>query len=177
MSQNTAVPFRNELYLLAEGEVKENRKFTSFLSPFAPHQLTMSLVQLASKVGRRLIRDADEALLVFVDEEAAALLLSLPNLFWFWRLLELSLNYGCTSPANESRLVSVDEVRTATRLLRYQYECMCEAGGAAPEAVLAVRVARGMMLASMSGTPHVLPNPLFTEPKYVTWVPPQSETL
>lgn len=174
MSQNTAVPFRTELYFLAEGEVKENRKFTSFHNPFAPHQLTMSLVQLASKVGRRLIRDADEALLVFAEEEAAALLLSLPNLFWFWKLLENSIGF---ERADETRLISVHEVRMAARHLRTQYEGMYEERGAGPEAVLAVRVARGMMLASMSGMPQVLPNPLFVEPKYVTWVPPQSETL
>ena len=32
--QTTAVPFRTELFFLAEDEMKSNRKFTSFDNPF-----------------------------------------------------------------------------------------------------------------------------------------------
>ncbi|MBS1984036.1 MAG: hypothetical protein JST16_07670 [Bdellovibrionales bacterium] len=170
--QTTAVPFRTELFFLAEDEMKSNRKFTSFDNPFKPHDLSMALVQLASKVGRRIIRDGDEALKVFVEEDVAAMLLALPNLFWFWKVLQHSI--GCFKQ-EETRLVSMHEVHTAVRLMRMDFERMYDLRDAQSSAVMAVRVARGVMLASMSGKATVRPNPLFTEAEYVSWVPPQSQ--
>lgn len=169
--QFTAVPFRTELFFLAEEEMKANRKFTSFDKPFKPHDLSMSLVQLASKVGRRIIRDGDEALKVFVEEDVATMLLALPNLFWFWKVLQNSI--GCFKQ-DERRLVAIHEVHTAVRLMRLDFERMYDLRDGQSSAVMAVRVARGVMLASMSGKATVRPNPLFTEPQYITWMPPQS---
>lgn len=167
--QFTAVPFRTELFYLAEEEMKANRKFTSFDNPFKPHNLSMSLVQLASKVGRRIIRDGDEALKVFVEEDVAAMLLDLPNLYWFWNVLQRSIG---SFTQDERRLVSLHEVHVAVRVMRQEFSEMYDLRDAQSAAVMAVRVARGKMLASMSGKATVRPNPLFHETKFVSWAQP-----
>lgn len=178
MSQNTAdrrstaVQFRTELFFLAEEEMKANRKYTSFDKPFKPHELSMSLVQLASKVGCRIIRDGDEALKVFVEDDVATMLLALPNLFWFWKVLQQAIG---SFQQEETRLLAMHEVHTAVRQMRLEFERMYDLREAQSSAVMAVRVARGVMLASMSGKAEVRANPLFCETRYINWVPPHSQ--
>ena len=119
MTSFTAVPFRTELHSLATIERKNTGRLISFFKPFTYNWLAAELLPLASQVGRTLIRDADAALQIFFEKDAAELLRRAPSLYWLWLLVA-----NATAEGRSDQVVSLAEVHAVVRKLRDKYNLL-----------------------------------------------------
>lgn len=97
-----------KLYNLADAQRTEHGSRMSWYHKIEAAQLGQELYALALEATDSDSLDEAEILPVFFTEEACSLLFRLPNLFWFWRIVN-----AATLHADDLGPISLESVRKA----------------------------------------------------------------
>lgn len=158
-----------ELFALAqeaqqlEGADKDFAAPCELMNAYYLGSASQPLYRLACRASHMPSVAWDDVLTTFATDAAAALLLSLPNAYWVWRVIEWSIR---TTDIGKGDLVSLDNVRDAMNALRQNlpknYDWDKPFDQCSDEEKL-VRLASGIILvrSNWKGGSDLVSNPVF----------------
>ncbi|MBK8224490.1 MAG: hypothetical protein IPK73_26075 [Candidatus Obscuribacter sp.] len=158
----TKTDFRRELYNLAKAKRPIYASNSAWYHKLAPCDPGTDLYNLALQVRNCQSLVDTEILPTFFEKEAVELLLSLPNLYWFWRIVESSI----IKAGNGRHVIGVDAVRGAIAEERNSaaraYDLKKDIS-ALNQIETAVWVAAGILVvqSSLLSEPALLRNPVY----------------
>jgi len=107
MKQALSAEIRSQLVRIAEGRLAHARNTKDWVEPVNYTVLGVELYRLACEVsGVESVSDP-EILPTFFTEDAVAVLMTMPNQYWFWTIFQESV----TSESDEVARVRVEMVR------------------------------------------------------------------
>jgi hypothetical protein len=126
-------------------------------------ELTEGLYELASEVKGVDSLHGEEILQTFFTAEAVSLLLTMPNLYWFWYIVKQTL-VRASSVAKDDSPIEETVVRATMRQVRLtdknEWDLLSpEAAGSPNGYFWLTRMARGIVVVTISGV--MVPNPIF----------------
>lgn len=88
------------LQQVAQSNLANHASSINHYQPMDDTQLSSDLYKLAAETSLRPLILRAAVLDVFCEPDASAILLSLPNVFWFWHVLSNAVAKALTVPAN-----------------------------------------------------------------------------
>lgn len=158
----TKTDFRRELYNLAKVKRPNYAANSTWYHKLSPSDSGTDLYNLALKVKNCQSLVDSEILPTFFEKEAVELLLSLPNLYWFWRIVESSI----IKAGNGRHVIGVEAVRGAMAEERNNagraYDLKKDISELS-QVETALWVAAGILVvqSSLLGEPALLRNPVY----------------
>lgn len=106
--------FSVQLYQIASIAQQEHALSRNWSQPLTPQMLGLSIYRLAMRVrGVESVND-DQVLPTFFSAEAIALLFTMPNLHWFWKVVA----YSALAADDHAALIGAATVKEALRHFR-----------------------------------------------------------
>lgn len=103
--------FSVQLYQIASIAQQEHALSRNWSQPLTPQVLGLNIYRLAMRVrGVESVND-DQVLPTFFSAEAIALLFTMPNLHWFWKVVA----YSALAADDHAELIGVATVKEALR--------------------------------------------------------------
>jgi hypothetical protein len=160
----------SKLYQLSQAQIKEHQHKMSIWQPFQAGYLSQELYQLACATkGVESMPDSD-ILTAFCEPEAVALLLKMPNVYFFWQVFHRSTVLA-TDGGTEG-LITLNSLRKAVgdmrRDLGHKYDLRVKLAGLKNFAQVASRTTSGLVLVNFNLFEHdsAYDNPLFFEEEF-----------
>ena len=106
--------FSVQLYQIASIAQQENALSRNWSQPLTPQMLGLNTYRLALRVRGVESVNEDQVLPTFFSSEAIALLFTMPNLHWFWKVVA----YSALAADDHAALIGVATVKDALRHFR-----------------------------------------------------------
>lgn len=142
--------FSIHLYQIASIAEQQNALGRNWSQPLTPQMLGLNLYRLALRVrGSETVSD-DQVLPTFFSAEAIAILFTMPNLYWFWKVVA----YSALAADDHASVIGAATVKDALRHWRNELAMAFDVGRAIDQLTVqeaCVLVAAGVIVLKPEG--------------------------